>query len=99
MAEVDLGGLGEGWLQLGPPSVIEGAHFGDLFWVGFRDVFFLTGVGFDVVEFFAIDEAELGGHDGGLTPLDGVDDALGVGDDEAVCCFFFDLRIEDFVEN
>lgn len=64
VAEVDFGGLGEGWFEFGPPGVVEVAHFFDLVGVGFGDVIFLTGVGFDVVEFFAIDEAELLGHDG-----------------------------------
>lgn len=66
--------------------------------VGFGDVFFLTGIGFDVVEFLAVDEAELLGHDGGLTPLDGIDDALGVGDEKAINFLVFDFWIKDSAE-
>ena len=98
VAEVNLGGLGKGGGDVGPPLVVEVAHLGDLLRILFRDVFFLTGVSFDVVEFLAVDEAILGGHDGGRFPFDGIDDALGIGDEEAICPFDIRVGIEEIEE-
>ncbi len=83
VAEVDLGGPGEGGFQFGPPGVVEGAHGGDLFGVLAGDVLLLARIGHHVVELLAIDEAPALGHDGRGLPLDGIADALGIGDEEA----------------
>ena len=69
-----------------------------MLWLFFGDVFLLTGVSFDVVEFLAVDEAVLVGHDGGLSPFDGIDDTLGIGDEEAVGPLDIRVRIEEVVE-
>ncbi len=54
-------------------------------WLFLRDVFLLTGVSFDVVEFLAVDEPVLRWTSRRtIAPFDGIDDALGIGDEEAV---------------
>ena len=83
MADVDFGGLSEGWVDFGPPGLVKRAHFLHLIGFVFCDVLFLTGVFGDVVKFLTIDEAVLLRHDGGLPPFDGVNDTLGIGDEKS----------------
>ena len=95
MAEIDFGSLCEGRLKLGPPGVVEGLHLFDPVWLFLGDVFLLTGISFNVVEFLAIDKSVLLGHHGGLTPFDGIDNTLGIGDEVAVGPLRARARIEE----
>jgi len=79
VAEIDRGVLREGWEKFVPPVVVELGESGNDIRVLCGDIGFLAGVLFNVVEFLAVIESPLAGHDGAITPFDRVFDALGVG--------------------
>ena len=84
MTDCDGSRLGKRGFELGPPSVVERTHRCHFFRMRGEHVALLSGICCDVIQFLAVHETPLAGHDGGLFPLDGITHALGIGDEHAV---------------
>ena len=83
-SQINGGGLTKGRDNFFPPGVVKFSEARDHLGIGGGDVLLLAGIGVDVVQLLAIDEAPLVGHHRALAPLDWIAHSLAVGHQNAV---------------